>query len=142
MVAMTTSQAPPSTTLVDELPEAAPGALETEMTEDLVYHAGGEPFSTKSGAVDVIAPIDGGSWPTVVVFHGDPRNAGKGWHRPDAQLIAEQGRVVFLPAWGHVDPTGAREMRVEASWDLMVREVKCAVAFAQEGRATIWAGRR
>jgi acetyl esterase/lipase len=109
---------------------AASGAIPTEMTEDLTYHSGGEPFSTKSGVIDVIAPTGGGPWPTVVVFHGDPRSAGKGWHRPDAQMIAEQGRVVFLPAWGHVDSAATQDMGVEAAWDLMVRELKCAVVFA------------
>jgi acetyl esterase/lipase len=104
--------------------------MPTEMTKGLIYHPGGDPFSTKSGAVDVIAPIEGGPWPTVVVFHGDPRVAGKSWHRPDAQLIAEQGRVVFLPAWGHFDPLAIDDMGAEASWDLTVRELKCAVAFA------------
>lgn len=106
-------------------------AMPTEMTENLIYHPGGDPFSADSGAVDVIAPIDGSSWPTVVVFHGDPRVAGKTWHRSDAQLIAEQGRVVFLPAWGNVDSLAIRDMGVEASWDLTVRELKCAVAFAR-----------
>lgn len=113
----------------------APGAMPTELTEDLVYHAGGEPFSATAGAVDVIAPTTGGPWPTVIVFHGDPRTAGKGWHRPDAKMIAEQGRVVFLPAWGHVDSAATQDMDVGVSWDLMVRELKCAVAFAHRRTA-------
>lgn len=124
--------APPTTVArtAETVVATHPGAVPTRLTEDLVYHPGGHPFSTESGAVDVIAPTTGGSWPTVVAFHGDPRTAGKGWHRPDAKLIAEQGRVVFLPAWGHTDSAAVRDMDLEASWDLMVRELKCAVAFA------------
>ena len=130
--------ATPTTTLAAAA--AAPEAVETpadtdlptRMIEDLVYHPGGEPFESRSGAIDVIAPIDAGAWPTVVVFHGDPRYATKDWHRPDAQLIAERGRVVFLPAWGQTDAGATEEMGVRAAWDLMVSELKCAVLFAHQ----------
>ncbi len=63
------------------------------------------------------------------VFHGDPLGASKSWHRNDATLIAERGRVVFLPAWGHTTlPLDASEL--DNSFDVLVREVTCAVAFA------------
>ncbi|MDJ0923346.1 MAG: carboxylesterase family protein [Acidimicrobiia bacterium] len=108
----------------------APAAMTTEMTEGLRYHSGGEPFKPNSGAVDVIAPIEGGPWPTVVVFHGDPRVASKGWHRPDAHLIAEQGRVVFLPAWGHFDSYAVSDLGAQRVWEMEKQELSCAVLFA------------
>lgn len=123
------------TTLAAPAPETvtttAPDVMEAAIEEGLFYHPGGELFASKAGAIDVIAPTDGGPWPTVVVFHGDPRNAGKGWHRSDARAIAEQGRVVFLPAWGHLNPVAVDDMGTQAAWDLNVRELKCAVAYAQ-----------
>ncbi len=97
--------------------------LETELLADLVYHPTEEPFTKDSGRVDVIAPTEGGPYPTVVAFHGDPLAASKGWHRSDAAMIAEQGRVVFLPAWG--DHAGATR-------DLVGRELACAVSFAHQ----------
>ena len=109
----------------------APDVMPTAIEERLIYHPGGEAFAAKAGAVDVIAPTEGGPWPTVVVFHGDPRGAGREWHRSDAQLIAEQGRVVFLPGWGHLEPVAVTEMGRQAAWDLSVAELKCAVAFAK-----------
>ncbi len=124
--------APEIPTTVATTTSAAPT---TTMTENLVYHPGGEPFATKSGKVDVIAPTQEGSWPTVVVFHGDPRAASKTWHRSDARQVAEQGRVVFLPAWGHFDRGSSTDMDARGAWDLNAREVKCAVAFAKEHTA-------
>lgn len=115
----------------DTVATTPPDVTETAIEDGLIYHPGGEPFASEAGAVDVIAPTEGGPWPTVVVFHGDPRTVGKGWHRPDALQIAEQGRVVFLPAWGHLNPVAVREMGTQAAWDLNVRELKCAVAFAK-----------
>jgi len=124
-----------SSTIVESVQRAvvssAPHVMETAIEESLIYHPGGELFAAKSGAVDVIAPTEGGPWPTVVVFHGDPRSAGREWHRSDALQIAEHGRVVFLPGWGHLNPVAAGEMGRQAAWDLNVRELKCAVAFAK-----------
>ena len=109
----------------------APAAMPTATTEDLVYHPGGEPFTVKSGLVDVVAPTTDGLWPTVVVFHGDPRFASKTWHRSDATLVAEQGRVVFLPSWGHTDPSAVADMDLQSVWEMTVQELSCAVLFAQ-----------
>ncbi len=103
--------------------------LETRLVTDLVYHPTDDRFSADSGLTDVIAPTEGGPWPTVVVFHGDPFFTSKTWHRSDATEIAGHGRVVFLPAWGHttlpLDPAS-----LEDTWEVVVREVTCAVAFA------------
>lgn len=131
MTTTTASPAATTTAAATGLSATTPGALETELTTDLRYHPGTEPFQTSSGVIDVIAPTGEGPWPTVVVFHGDPRTAGKNWHRPDAQLIAEQGRVVFLPAWGHGDSAAIALLGTRAWWDLLSAELTCAVAFAR-----------
>lgn len=123
------SEAEPAETFVEPTE-----LLATELTTDLVYHPTEEPFSKDSGLVDVVAPTEGGPWPTVVVFHGDPRMAGKRWHRSDATLIAEQGRVVFLPAWGDTPtPDDAGEYAEFAG--LAVREAQCALVFAASNTA-------
>ena len=133
----TTTAAPVAEPVETTAPESevvettAPNTPATMMTEDLVYHSGGEPMTSTSGLVDVIAPSEEGPFPTVVVFHGDPRNAGKSWHRSDARQIAEQGRVVFLPTWGKVETSAYQDLGTQAVWDLSVRELKCAVAFAR-----------
>ena len=120
---------PTTTTSIDVPTTQGTDLLETRVVTDLVYHASDDRFSTASGLTDVIAPTDSGPWPTVVVFHGDPRYASKMWHRSDATEIASHGRVVFLPAWGHTTlPLGAASLG--STWDLLVREVTCAVAFA------------
>lgn len=108
--------------------------LITELTTDLAYHPTEEPFSKDSGLVDVIAPTDGGPWPTVVVFHGNPRMASKGWHRSDATMIAERGRVVFVPAWGDTpSPQDSNEYTEFAG--LAASEAQCALAFAASNTA-------
>lgn len=108
--------------------------LTTELTTDLAYHPTEEPFSKDSGLVDVIAPTEGGPWPTVVVFHGNPRMAGKDWHRSDATMMAERGRVVFVPAWGDTpSPQDANEY-AELS-RIAAREAQCALAFAASNTA-------
>jgi hypothetical protein len=134
--ALVAAESPPvSTTLVRELTAQTAGGLETELTAGLRYHAGGVPFKTTSGEVEVISPVSGDAYPTVVVFHGDPRTVGRGWHRPDAQLIAEQGRVVFLPDWGHYESAAVEDIGVEGAWELNIREAACAVAFARSHTA-------
>jgi hypothetical protein len=129
----TETTAPETTAVVttEAVVSTTPGAIPTVMTEDLIYHPSGEPFTAKSGLVDVIAPTAGGPWPTVVVFHGDPRTATKTWHRTDAGQIAEQGRVVFLPSWGHTDPSAVSDLGLQSVWEMTVQELSCAVLFAQ-----------
>lgn len=124
---------PVATTLVRELTTQTAGGLETELTAGLRYHEGGEPFKTTSGQIEVISPAEGEAHPTVVVFHGG--GLGAGWHRVDAQLIAEHGRVVFLPDWGHHDSAAIKGIGTEAAWELNTREAKCAVAFARHHTA-------
>ncbi len=102
---------------------------DTRLVTDLVYHAPDDRFTAASGLTDVIAPNEGGPWPTVVVFHGDPRFASKIWHRKDATEIASHGRVVFLPAWGHSTLSSSADS-LDSTWDTLVQEVTCAVVFA------------
>lgn len=120
-----------STTVLTELTTKTTGGLATQLIEGLRYHPAGEPFTSKSGEVDVIAPTAGGPYPTVVVFHGGPTFASKEWHRLDAQLIAEQGRVVFLPNWGKHDLAAIQDIGTQGEWELSTRESECAVAFAR-----------
>ncbi|MDJ0923345.1 MAG: carboxylesterase family protein [Acidimicrobiia bacterium] len=121
-----------ATTVVSELAAKTPGGLATVLTEGLRYHAAGAPFRTKSGEIDVISPVDGDGHPTVVVFHGGPRFADKNWNRSDGQLIAEQGRVVFLPNWGHLESGVQSDTGTGA---LTVRQAECAVAYARSHTA-------
>jgi hypothetical protein len=121
---------PSTATTTTVPPPSEPGALlETELTLDVVYHTPDDRFRGDSGLTDVVAPTEGGPWPTVVAFHGDPLFASKGWHRSDATAIAQHGVVAFLPAWGHttlpLDPESLGE-----TWDVLVQEVTCAVTFA------------
>jgi predicted esterase len=134
--ATTTTVAPEtpvtSTTLVTELTKETSGGLATELTEGLRYHSAGAPFKTKSGEIDVISPAEGDGHPTVVIFHGGPRFADKNWNRSDGQLIAEQGRVVFLPNWGHIESSAELGTGTDA---LTVRQAECAVAYARSHTA-------
>ena len=124
-----------STTLVTALTAKTAEGLATELTEGLRYHLGGEEFKAKSGEIDVISPVSGDSYPTVVVLHGNPLSASKEWHRLDAQLIAERGRVVFLANWGKYVTAAVQDMGTEASWGIGVREAECAIAFARSRTA-------
>lgn len=110
-------------------PATGTDSLETMLVTDLVYHSSDDRFSAASGLTDVIAPTEGGPWPTVVVFHGDPRSVSKTSHRSDATEIAGHGRVVFLPAWGHT-MLSYDAASLDSHWDLVVQEASCAVAFA------------
>lgn len=55
-----------------------------------MYHPTDERFTRDSGLVYVIAPTEGGPYPTVVVFHGNPGLVSKKWHRIDAAMIASR----------------------------------------------------
>ncbi len=110
------------------------GSLEVELITGLVYHPQDDRFTGKSGMVDVIAPTEGGPYPTVIAVHGDPIVATKSWHRRDATRIAERGRVVFLPDWGHLAP-GPDTNDQGSAWELSAQELACAVRFAHDHTA-------
>lgn len=125
-----TSASPASPTTSADVAAAEPAdTLETVLVTDLVYHESDERFSAASGLTDVIAPTEGGPWPTVVVFHGDPRFVSKTWHRSDATEIAAHGRVVFLPTWGKTT-LGYDAASIDDTWNVVVQEASCAVAYA------------
>ena len=61
--------------------------------------------------MDVYEPVEGGPWPVVVMWHGqplslDPPNEYRQEKMaPLASAVAEQGAVVFNVSYGAVTPT-------------------------------------
>lgn len=104
-------------------------AASTVVTNDLVYYQGDDRFVHSEGLVDVVAPTTGGPWPVVVAFH--MHDMSRSLMLPMAIDIADRGRVVFVPEWGHPDALWLAGNTLEARYDLYVREVRCAVAFAK-----------
>lgn len=87
--------------------------VDVEVTEDVPY--------TSEKNLDVYAPAEGSDWPVVVYYHGgDPSNSPdrNKLNAPQAQAIAEQGVVVYLPRWSSNGPSGGSQDSV------------CAAAFA------------
>jgi len=119
----------------EALPEAEPGTVEVEVETDLVYHDGDDRLSPRSGLVDVAAPTTAGPWPVVVAFHGDPRSVSKNWMRPTGTRVAEHGRVVFIPAWGHLNGSWSGDVPLRTQWALLTDEIACAVAYAKDHAA-------
>ena len=129
----TSTQISTTNKMVGGSPEAPSVALEIATTEDLIFHQGDERFDPSSGYMDVIAPVVDGPWPTVVVFHGE--GATKAWHRPDATMLARQGRVVFLPNWSWTDVAWRAANGTRADFELILREAACALVYAREHAA-------
>ncbi|MDJ0960908.1 MAG: carboxylesterase family protein [Acidimicrobiia bacterium] len=117
----------PSTSAAPTTTEAPPGFT---ITSDLVYHETDDRFRGE-GLVDVVVPTGTGPWPIVVAFHGDPNSVGKSWMMPTAQSIAEHGRVVFVPDWGHINWTWARDATQAEEFAATEAQIRCAVAFAR-----------
>jgi acetyl esterase/lipase len=109
----------------DALPEAEPGTLEVSVTRDLLYHEEDGRFQGP-GLFDVVAPTEGGPWPVVVAFHGDPAVLSKASSLAEAFQIAERGRVVFVPAWGR---NTASDLRTD--FRTIRAQVTCAAAVAR-----------
>jgi predicted esterase len=118
-----------------EAPTTTEAPLPYEVTGDLVYHDGDDRFIDDEGLINVVAPIAEGPWPVVVAFHGNPRGVDKAWMMPTARAIARQNRVVFVPTWGSVSGTFQRDASLEEEFDLLVREIQCAVLFAKDRAA-------
>lgn len=123
------------TTASPQRPTSAPTTSEPpprfEVTSNLVYHQGDDRFTGAAGLMDVVAPVAKGPWPTVVAYHGDPSSVGRPWMLPMAEDLADEGRVVFVPDWGHTEYAWQREVSLVEQFDLLVREVRCAVVFAK-----------
>lgn len=131
--AVSTSEANAIVVATTALPDSTSSSVSAlvEVTSNLVYHLDDDRFDNAKGLVDVVAPTTDGPWSVVVAFHGDPRFANKSWMLPMATDIAVHGRVVFVPDWGHTAAGWRSENSLEAEFNLMVREVRCAVVFAR-----------
>jgi acetyl esterase/lipase len=111
-----------------EAPAPAATLAIVATTRDVVYESADPRLP--DGLLDVYTPTEPGSYPVVVMLHGGPGVVSKGWIAPWAEKVAEQGYVVFAPAWGVVgtEATGLSEdMKIE----LQVRQAACAVAYAR-----------
>lgn len=130
---------PPATAVTTTSIAATTTSSETaSRTETLVaaggleYVSGDERFRGSHELVDVLVPPDlGGPWPVVLVLHGDPLFAGRQWSMPMAWELARQGRVVFVPDWGHTALEWRSQASLREQWDYLVAELRCAVAFTK-----------
>jgi acetyl esterase/lipase len=134
-VATTTQQSTTVTTTPPPTTVSTEAAATVETTRDLPYHQGDDRFNNAEGLLDVVAPVGNGPWPVVVAFHGDPRFVGRSWMIPIATSIADSGRVVFVPEWGHPDLKWQADNSLTARFDILVEEVTCAVVFAKANAA-------
>jgi hypothetical protein len=80
---------------------AIAGPVAVEVTEDLDV--------TSSRTMDVYEPTEGGPWPVVVMWHGQPAsldapNSERRDMAPLAAVVAEQGAVVFNVSYGATTP--------------------------------------
>lgn len=130
--AATSTTAAPSTTATAAVTTVSVEPLvEVEVVLWQVYHSGDDRFVGGDSKLHVVVPTSDGPWPIVVVLHGNPSTSSNEWSMPIARAIGEQGRVVFVPNWGHT----STEWQSEGTWgeegDLVVAEVLCAVAFAK-----------
>ena len=91
----TITAAEPTTSITAEMPTRT-SSPETRLVTDLVYHASDDRFSTRSGLTDVIAPTEGGPWPTVVATTPSAR---PGWTRTGSRCF-EITAMKFSPSNG------------------------------------------
>lgn len=87
------------------------------------------------GILDIYAPVQSGSWPVAVLFHGDPSRVSRAYLRSHAGRLAEAGFVVFVPNWAKYPgayPEDVSEFELDTG---EVAQAACAVAFAQERAA-------
>jgi hypothetical protein len=106
------------------LPEIADGSAEIEgATEPYLVDDGR--FFPRSLNAEIVAPVAGGPWPVVVMFHGSGGNPDD--LRAEARRIASRGRVVFNVAWQRSVSTDD----VPVVLDLWARQAACAVSFAR-----------
>lgn len=132
--ATTSESTPPTSASIRESTPTTPAPQSESFTvaNDLVYMTGDERFRNGEELVDVLIPADSaGPWPVVVVLHGDPRVVGKRWSMPMATELATQGRMVFVPDWGHTSTQWQSEGTLREQWDSLVAQLRCAVVFAK-----------
>lgn len=114
------SSTTPTTSSTTSTTAAVEGPVAVEVTEDLDV--------TSSRTMDVYEPTEGGSWPVVVMWHGQPPslNAEKSQRdrmAPLAAVVAEQGAVVFNVSYGATTPAE------------IVNDVGCSLQLAAESAA-------
>ena len=130
---------PPSSTTTETPTTAATSVgavtvepvVDVEVVPSVVYHRGDERFQNAEQEMDVVVPTAGGPWPVVVVFHGGGGGVSKEWSMPMSTAIGEQGRVVFVPTHAHTAVEWRSNAKLRQEWELVVAEVRCAVAFAK-----------
>jgi acetyl esterase/lipase len=88
--------------------------------------------------LDVYAPAEGGPHPVAVMLHGGPGVIDKEWTAGWAQLVAEDGWVVFAPTWGVGGPE-ALALPMHEKVEAFYRQAACSIAFAR-AHATDYGG--
>ncbi len=101
-------------------------------SDPMVTRIADVPYLTMGGfelGMDVYAPEGRGPWPVVVAFHGvSSANENAETLTAVAEAAADQGLLVFAPAWiaGEPFPITIDDI------DMLTTAANCAVAFAQE----------
>jgi dienelactone hydrolase len=88
-----------------------------------------------AGVLDRYTPTTGGSWPVVVMFHGDPSSVDKLYQTQYAMAVAGQGYLVYAPTWGK---SGGDAYRALSRTDELLADAAqaaCAVEFARADAA-------
>ena len=132
--APTTTTTPATTTTTAAAPTTTDGSLAVERIGSLAYIDGDDRFATGRVNLDVFAPTTGDGWPVVVMFHG--AGGSKTDLQGEARLIAERGRVVFVPQWqreaSDMQSADAADAEgLQRLLDLYASQVACAVAYAR-----------
>jgi len=107
-----------------------PTESDTELVEDLMY------FDDEPGLrpplLDVVAPVEEGTWPVVVTFHPDSAVNSRSTMSRLALAIAAEGAVVFNPSYGHPVENAGRSADF---FRTDVEQASCAVWYAIEHAA-------
>ena len=125
-----TAAGEPTTTSTAPSPRAS-AAADVEITSDVSFESSS---LNALGGLDVYTPAATGSWPVVVMFHGQPTT--KSFLASYATRVAELGFVVFVPTWGQSGGPDYDAMRVKDQLLADGIQSACALAFAGERAAT------
>ena len=129
------SQAPPSTGPASVAP--MPSLMPITSTLDVNFESS-NPLN-ELGILDVFAPETAGSWPVVVMFHGNPATDTRAQLRQQAERLAGTGFVAFVPNWGR---SGGATYNALSNVEMIQADnaqSACAVAFAR-ARAADYGG--